>query len=47
MNCIKLVIMDADRTMTDGGVYIDNNGNEMKKFNIKDGLYITSAKTVG
>ena len=34
---IKLVILDVDGTLTDGGVYIDSNGVESKKFNIKDG----------
>ena len=31
---IKLIVLDVDGTMTDGGVYIDNNEIETKKFNI-------------
>ncbi|MDD3629317.1 MAG: HAD hydrolase family protein [Candidatus Humimicrobiaceae bacterium] len=34
---IKLVIMDADGVLTDGSVYVDNNGNETLKFSRIDG----------
>ena len=34
---IRLLVLDVDGTMTDGGVYYDATGNEMKKFAIKDG----------
>lgn len=44
---IKLVVLDVDGTLTDGGVYIDNNGVESKKFNIKDGAGIILAKEKG
>lgn len=32
----KLFILDVDGTMTDGGIYYDENGNELKKFCTKD-----------
>ena len=38
---IKLLILDVDGTLTDGGVYIDSNGVQSKKFNIRDGMGIT------
>lgn len=44
---INLVILDVDGTMTDGGVYIDNNEIETKRFNIKDGAGILLAQSVG
>lgn len=44
---IKLIVLDVDGTMTDGGVYIDNNGIEQKKFNIKDGAGIILAESIG
>lgn len=44
---IKLIILDVDGTMTDGGVYLDNNEVEIKKFNIKDGAGILLAQSVG
>lgn len=44
---IKLVIIDVDGVMTDGGVYYDNSGMEYKKFNVKDGFGITTAIYAG
>lgn len=32
----KLFIIDVDGTMTDGSIYYDNIGNEIKKFNTRD-----------
>ena len=29
---IRLLVLDVDGTMTDGGVYYDATGNETKKF---------------
>lgn len=40
---IKLVVLDVDGTLTDGKLYIDNFGNEMKSFDVKDGLAIYQA----
>lgn len=34
---IKLVIFDVDGVLTDGSLYIDNNGAEHKVFNSRDG----------
>lgn len=33
--------------MTDGGVYYDATGNELKKFAIKDGAGLVLARTAG
>lgn len=44
---IKLIVLDVDGTLTDGGVYIDSNGVETKKFNIKDGAGIVLAEKAG
>lgn len=38
---IKLLVLDVDGTLTDGGVYIDSNGVQSKKFHIRDGMGIT------
>ena len=38
---IRMLVLDVDGTLTDGGVYIDNNGVQSKKFNIRDGMGIT------
>ncbi|MCE3296548.1 MAG: 3-deoxy-D-manno-octulosonate 8-phosphate phosphatase, YrbI family [Crocinitomicaceae bacterium] len=37
---IKLLILDIDGVMTDGGMYYTENGDEIKKFNAKDGMAI-------
>lgn len=44
---ITLIVLDVDGTMTDGGIYIDSNRVETKKFNIKDGAGILLAQSVG
>jgi len=37
---IKIFIMDVDGTLTDSKIYIGNNGEIMKAFNVKDGYGI-------
>ncbi len=37
---IKFLVLDVDGTLTDGGIYLLDNGAEAKKFNAKDGLGI-------
>lgn len=44
---IELIILDVDGTLTDGKLYISNNGEEMKAFNVKDGLAISRALSLG
>ena len=44
---IRLLVLDVDGTMTDGGVYYDATGNETKKFAIKDGAGLVLARTAG
>ena len=40
LNKIKLLILDVDGVMTDGGMYFAESGEQMKKFNTKDGMAI-------
>ena len=35
---IKLFLCDVDGTLTDGGMYYSENGDESKKFNTRDGM---------
>lgn len=35
---IKLFLTDIDGTLTDGGMYYSENGDELKKFNTRDGM---------
>ncbi|MFT4601078.1 MAG: 3-deoxy-D-manno-octulosonate 8-phosphate phosphatase (KDO 8-P phosphatase) [Arenicella sp.] len=36
----KMIILDVDGTMTDGGMYFTENGDQIKRYNAKDGLAI-------
>ena len=44
---IKLVLLDVDGTLTDGGIYRGNNGEELKRFNVKDVYAIVNAQKLG
>lgn len=44
---IKMLVLDVDGTLTDGGVYIDGNGVQSKKFSIRDGMGITLLHNAG
>ncbi len=35
---IKMLLTDCDGCLTDGGMYYSENGDELKKFNTKDGM---------
>ena len=35
---IRMLVLDVDGVLTDGKLYFDNNGNEMKAFSTRDGL---------
>lgn len=44
---IRLLALDVDGTLTDGGVFYDDAGRELKRFHIHDGLGIVLARFVG
>lgn len=44
---IKYLIIDVDGTLTDAGIYYDENGNELKKFSTKDAAGFFAAHQVG
>ena len=44
---IKLIILDVDGVMTDGGMFFTANGDEQKKFNTKDGMGILQCSKKG
>lgn len=43
----KYLVIDVDGTMTDGGIYYDENGNETKKFCTKDAAGFFAAHQTG
>lgn len=41
MKKIKLLVMDVDGTLTNGSIYMGDNGEVFKAFHVKDGYAIT------
>jgi len=44
---IRLLILDVDGTLTDGGIYIMEDGSQFKKFNSRDGMGIRLLQKAG
>lgn len=44
---IRYIVLDVDGTMTDGGIYYDETGNEFKKFSVRDAAGIWAAQRCG
>ncbi len=40
MQSVRLILSDVDGVLTDGGISYDNQGIEIKKFHVRDGLGI-------
>jgi 3-deoxy-D-manno-octulosonate 8-phosphate phosphatase (KDO 8-P phosphatase) len=44
---IRLLLLDVDGVMTDGGIYFSEHGDELKKFSILDGYGIVKLQRSG
>jgi 3-deoxy-D-manno-octulosonate 8-phosphate phosphatase (KDO 8-P phosphatase) len=44
---IKLLLLDVDGILTDGRIVLDNHGNELKAFHVRDGHGIKMAQQAG
>lgn len=44
---IRVIVLDCDGVLTDGGLYYDNEGNVSKRFDVQDGLGIKVAQEAG
>ena len=44
---VKLLSLDVDGVMTDGGIYYTDSGESFRKFNAKDGMGLTHLQAVG
>ena len=44
---IKMVVTDCDGCLTDGGMYYSEKGDELKKFNTKDGMALSRLREKG
>lgn len=47
LRAIRLLLLDVDGVMTDGGIYFSERGDELKKFNIHDGYGIAKLRKSG
>ena len=47
LKSIRLVVTDIDGVLTDGGIYLDESGQTLRKFNVKDGLGIKLLQETG
>lgn len=43
---LRLVLTDCDGVLTDGGVYYSERGEELKRFNIRDGMGVERLRTL-
>ncbi len=44
---IRVLVLDVDGVLTDGGLYYDSEGKISKRFNVQDGLGIKLAQAAG
>ena len=44
---IKFLLLDVDGVMTDGGMYVSEHGDQLKKYNTKDGMGLLQLKDRG
>ena len=47
IDLIKLLVLDVDGVMTDGKLYYDSDGNQIKSFSVKDGLGLRLLQNFG
>ncbi len=44
---LKLLSLDTDGVLTEGGIYFTDSGDELRKFNVKDGMGMKIAQAAG
>jgi 3-deoxy-D-manno-octulosonate 8-phosphate phosphatase (KDO 8-P phosphatase) len=44
---ISLLVLDVDGVMTDGSIFLDDNGNETKRYHVRDGFGIKLWQKLG
>jgi 3-deoxy-D-manno-octulosonate 8-phosphate phosphatase (KDO 8-P phosphatase) len=47
MAAIRLLVLDVDGVLTDGGLFYGPSGEELKKFHVRDGLAMVAAVRAG
>ena len=44
---VRILMLDCDGVLTDGGMYFDSSGQAMKRFDVKDGLGLVRLAEMG
>jgi len=44
---VRLLSVDVDGVLTDGGIYVADDGRQMRKFNVKDGMGLQLVQQAG
>ena len=44
---VKLLSLDVDGVLTDGGLYYTDDGQQLRKFNVKDGMGLQCVRAAG
>jgi len=44
---IKLLVLDVDGVLTDGSIFMDDEGRELKRFHVRDGMGLVLAGKAG
>ena len=44
---VKLLSLDVDGVLTDGGLYYTEDGQQLRKFNVKDGMGLNRVRAAG
>lgn len=44
---LKLLLLDVDGVLTDGSIFIDDDGRQTKRFNVKDGQGLAAWRKLG
>lgn len=44
---ISLLVLDVDGVLTDGSIYLDDDGREFKRFHVRDGTGLTMWRLMG
>lgn len=47
LNTVRLIVTDLDGIWTDGGIFIDDNGRELVRFSVYDGMGVALARKAG
>lgn len=47
LKSVKLLSLDVDGILTDGGLYYTETGDELRKFNVKDGMGMKKTREAG